>query len=362
MGNPNDSIVASYEVIDNNFFDVEIDSTIFAAGQYVTLYPMVRFRHPGEEWQIIPPTELNLTVGRDDKGRFFMRSNQKDYDMQLADIGITKGTGRLDDRSDLTIRVRNNESSDYIGVFDLIPVYLGHVNPREIGMVQPLAYGEMMKCGGYIPANGEGDVTFSFVPEYGGITVFVAYVGSQYIGELAFEMNNDKLTDYTPYLENKSYLTCEGDQWYWNVELADRIGAKMSHWVPSDNLHLRVLYYCNGQKVNAVKKDVSLRKYLAALPDNIGTGQYTFTYRMPVDVSKPGEYCFESYLADNVNNELFTCCGNTYSFTVEGPTGIEDVETENGAGAVYDLQGRPLSGKPARRGLYIQGKKKIYIK
>ena len=38
---------------------------MFAAGQYVILYPMLRFRHPGEEWQVIPPLEQSLTVGRD---------------------------------------------------------------------------------------------------------------------------------------------------------------------------------------------------------------------------------------------------------------------------------------------------------
>ena len=95
---------------------------------------MVRFRHPNEEWQVIPPVEQNLTVGRDNDGHFFMHSNQKGYDMQLTDIAITKGTGRLDERSDITIRVRNNEASDYINELYLVPYYLGHITPEEYGV------------------------------------------------------------------------------------------------------------------------------------------------------------------------------------------------------------------------------------
>ena len=115
--------------------------------------------------------------------------------------------------------------------------------------------------------------------------------------------------------------------------------------------------------MNSVKEDASLKEYLAALPDNIGTGSYTFTYKMPVDVSKPGKYYFDSYIAEVVNYELISyCCDNSYSFTVDDLTGIKEVKSENGAGTVFDLQGRPLSGTPTRRGIYIQGNKKIFIR
>lgn len=86
-----------YNVSPNRGFVVTIDSTMFTAGQAINLYPMLRFRHPGEEWQIIPPTEQSVTVGRDNEGHFFIRSNQKTFDMRLTGIGITKGTGTLYD-------------------------------------------------------------------------------------------------------------------------------------------------------------------------------------------------------------------------------------------------------------------------
>ena len=357
------SAVVPYNENPANFFAVEIDSTMFTAGEYGTLYPMLRFRHPGEEWQIIPPMEQNLTVGRDNEGRFFIYSNQKDYDMQLTDIGIAKGTGRLDERSDLTIHVRNNEASDYVSQMYLVPLFLGHITPEEYGIAPVLAEGRMMECGAYIPAHGEGDVTFSFVPEYGGTVVILAYTESKIIGELPLEITNDTLTNYDAYLENKSYLSKEGDQWYWNVELADRIGVKMSHWVPSDNLYLCVSHNLNEEEVKSVKDNTGLKEYLAALPDRIGTGSYTFTYQMPVEVGQPGDYFFDSYLAEIVNDELLSsCCSNDYRFTIDDPNGINEVNSESGAGAWYTLDGRPFEGKPTKKGLYIHNRNKVIVK
>ena len=357
------STVVPYHVEPANRFVVKIDSTMFAAGQAINLYPMVRFRHPGEQWQIIPPMEQSVTVGRDYEGHFFIRPNQKTYNMQLTSIGITKGTGRLDERSDLTIRVRNYGPSDYIRELYLRPVYLGHITPEEYGTAPVLAQGQMLTCGAYIPANGEADVTFSFVPEYGGIVAFCVYTDNQIIGELPFRLDNDTLTNYDNYIENNSYLSRDGDQWYYNVVFTDRIGVRMPHWVPSDSLYLRVRHLINDEEVTSVKDNTGLKEYLAALPDSIGTGNYTFTYQMPVDVSKPGKYYFDSYIAEVVNYELISyCCDNRYSFTVDDLTGIKEIKRENGAGTVFDLQGRPLSGTPTRRGIYIQGNKKIFIR
>jgi len=367
MGDPNDSILLSYykDCINNwyNLYKVEVDSTVFAAGQQVTLYPMLKFRHPGEQWQVIPPTEQSLTAGRDENGRFFLYSNKEFLDMQLTDVSITKGTGRLDERSDLTIRVRNNESTDYTRELYLVPLYLGHITPEMYDTAPILAMGAMLECGAYIPANGEADVTFSFVPEYGGTVVFAVEDECNAIGELPLVLNNDTLADYNDYVENKSYLSHEGDQWYWNVELADRTGVKMPHWIPSPNLRLSVRHFLNDKQVKFDKVTDGLYEYLAALPDNIGTGDYTFTYQMPVEVDQPGDYYYDSYLAEVLNNDLVSyCCAKVHRFTIDDPTSIEDVKSEDAAGPVFDLQGRPLSGKPTQRGLYIQGNKKIFVR
>ena len=367
MADPIDSIVYSKMVFDCNYCLVGIDSTVFATGQTVTLYPMLRFRHPGEEWQLIPPVEYNLTVGCDEDGYFFMRSNHKKYDLQLTDVAITKGTGLLDERSDITIRVRNNESLDYVSKLYLVPCYFGHITPEEFGIIPALAEGTKMTCGAYIPAKGEADVTFSFVPEYGGTIVFRAYTDNRYIGELPLEFNNDTLINYDPYLENKSYLSRDGDQWYWNVELADRIGTKMPHWIPSDSLYLRVRYYIGDDKVKLIKENTGLKEYLTALPDSIGSGNYTFTYQMSVEVGQPGEYYFDSYLGEFVDEELVSyCCAEYYNFTIDDNTGIDNKQADSPADQSvkpwFDLQGRPLNIKRTRRGLYIQGNRKLFIR
>ena len=165
-------------------------------------------------------------------------------------------------------------------------------------------------------------------------------------------------------------MSRDGDQWYWNVELADRQGATMSHWIPSDNLSLDVRHYLNDEKVKFFRENTGLKEYLTALPDNIGTGNYTFTYQMPVEVGQPGEHYFDSYIGEFVNEERVSyCCANVYSFTVDDPntTGIrenDDLTIDDlqfDSDAWFDLQGRPLTAKPTRRGLYIQGNKKIFI-
>ena len=367
MGDPNDSIVYSYDEIHGyNLYLVQIDPSCFTPGQTVTLYPMLRFRHPGEEWQVIPPVEQNLTVGRDDEGKFFMRSNPKRYNLRALDIAITGGTGRLGERNDVTVRVRNNDASDYTQNLNLIPGYLGHVAPEELGKVPAIAYGSQMKCGAYIPANGEADVTFSFVPEYGGIVVFCVYDTHYGIGQIPLELNNDTLVNYNAYVENKSYLSRDGDQWYWNVELADRIGTKMAHWIPSDNLCLHIRQFISNEKVKKVSIETDLKDYLAALPDRIGNGDYTFTYQLPIDLSQPGDYYLDSYIAEMVNNELVSyCCANIYRFTIADPdiTGIaEIVNGESAEAEWHDLNGRRLTAKPAQRGIYICNGKKFVIK
>ena len=363
MGDPNDSLLISYNIYNYNWYKVEVDSTMFTAGQQVTLYPMLKFRHPGEQWQVIPPTELSLTAGRDENGRFFLYSNKGFFDIQPIGVSITKGTGRLDERSDLTIRVRNNESTDYTRELYLVPLYLGHITPEMYDAAPVLVTGAKLVCGAYIPANGEADVTFSFVPEYGGTVVFGVYGETNLIGELPLELNNDTLANYNDYVENKSYLTHEGDQWYWNVELADRIGVKMSHWIPSDNLYLCVRHAIDNEVVKFDRVFTGIKEYLAALPENIGKGDYTFTYRMPIEVSQPGSYYFDSYIAEGANQKLISyCCNTYYRITIADPTGIQSPTAEDINGKWFDLQGRPLSGKPTQRGFYIQGDKKLFVR
>ena len=118
------------------------------------------------------------------------------------------------------------------------------------------------------------------------------------------------------------------------------------------------IFTCDGSY------ETDLKEYLAALPDNIGSGEYTFTYQLPIDLSQPGDYCLDSYIAYVVNGErLGTSCVQIQSFTIDALTGIDETENaESAKGKWYDLNGRRLQSKPTKSGLYIHNGKKEIIR
>ena len=140
----------------------------------------------------------------------------------------------------------------------------------------------------------------------------------------------------------------------------------MSHWIPSDNLCLHVRQYISDKAVKSVSIETELKEYLAALPDSIGNGNYTFTYQMPIDLSQPGNYYLDSYIAEMVNNErVGYSCVIINEFTITNPdiTGIAEIVTGESAEAEWhDLNGRRLTAKPAAKGLYIVNGRKVVVK
>lgn len=152
MGDLNDSIVYNA-----NYMLVEIDSTAFLPGDSLRLYPMLRFRHAdAPEWQIIPPDDYCLYAGRTADGMFFIHiKNVEGSRLQCMGGAITKGTGAANQRSDVTVIVRNPDEKDFIGELCLVPYY----GEEE---------GKTMVCGACLRARQEGDVTFSFKPLHSG--------------------------------------------------------------------------------------------------------------------------------------------------------------------------------------------------
>ena len=152
IGDPNDSIV-----YDGNYMLVEIDSTAFEPGDSLRLYPMLRFRHADNpEWVMIPPDDYCVDAGRADDGTFFIHpvSNSGIY-LECMGGAITKGTGARGKRSDVTVTIRNHDEKDFVGELCLVPDY---------GEQQ----GDTMRCGAYLRAGQEGEVTFSFKPRHSG--------------------------------------------------------------------------------------------------------------------------------------------------------------------------------------------------
>ena len=173
MGDLNDSIIYS-----NNYMLVEVDSMAFQPGDSLRLYPMLRFRHgDNTQWQMIPPDEYSLVAGRTDEGAFYLHILFNECEgLECIGGAITKGTGVVGERSDVTVTVRNHNPKDYVGELYLVPYY---GNDEE---------GDTMLCGAYLRAEKESGVTFSFVPRHEGLVTLMLRSPSGYpLGSFTLE-------------------------------------------------------------------------------------------------------------------------------------------------------------------------------
>ena len=361
MGDPNDSIIFS-----NNLMALVIDSTVFQPGDSVTLYPLLRFRNEGAQWQVIQPLESHVVTGRTDQGNFFITIHGGKQILECSDGFISKGTGRLDERSDLTVVLKNNSDGDYRRKLYIIPMYYGHIDPADITDETPNTRGDIIMCGAYLRAGQEGEVTFSFVPKQGGYTEFLVLLPNGHIFDtFSLELNNDTLADYDQYVENRSYFARKDNQWVYHVELCDRAGAEILPWIPADSLRLTIRFKINNNEVKFIKLFDEIKEYLKELPQKGGNGDYKFTYDVPIELSEDGEYYIDSYLFLKTgydDDDYIVSCIHSYSFRYSNPTGVTPTVIDQADEPYYDLLGRPIEGIPSRKGLYIKGKKKVYIR
>lgn len=173
MGDLNDSIIYS-----SNYMLVEVDSMAFQPGDSLRLYPMLRFRHgDNTQWQMIPPEEYSLVAGRTEEGAFYLHILFNECEgLECIGGAITKGTGVVGERSDVTVTVRNHNQKDYVGELYLVPYY----NNEEEG--------DTMLCGAYLRAEKESGVTFSFVPRHEGLVSLILKSPSGYpLGSFTLE-------------------------------------------------------------------------------------------------------------------------------------------------------------------------------
>lgn len=359
----NDSILFAYTTHDYNVFYVIIDSTAYQAGQSVKLFPMVRFREAGQSWQLIPTDSTYVQTGRDDGGKFFCTVHHKKQDIECTGGAITAGTGRLNERNDVTVYLNNNDSTDFMRQVYLRPYYYGHIGSQNPDTLPVIAKGDEMACYAYIPAQGQGEVTFSFVPQYGGTVVFRFMESGTTIGSFTLELNNDTLVNYSKYIENNSWLSKEGNEWFYNIELCDLPGVNIPYWIPSDSIGLKINQFINGKVVTKITLKDEIHEYLKALPLKGGKGNYKFTYRIPVKIKGFGEYKMQTYLADwNNNSHTETNCLLKYIFQYTDITNVIPVTDVRADESCYDLLGRPVEGIPERKGVYIKGNRKVLIR
>lgn len=357
IGDPRDSIL----YVGINDFVVEIDTTLFQPGDSLVLYPMFRLRKPADEWRVVPPLDNHLVAGRTSSGLFYIRLYGMES-LECIDGSITKGTGRLGERSDVTVIVRNQNDMDYINSIYLTPLYYGHINKDTLSSSTPFKTGEKMSSGAYIRANDTGQVTFSFVPRQGGLVRFLLSDDAYYSGTFDLELDNDTLVNYESYLENNSWVSHVGDEWFYNIEFRDKPGVNMPYWIPSDSICLKGRFFRNHVRLETFFVRDEIREYLKDLPLKGGKGNYLFNWQVPINISSDGLYYVDSYLGNLVDGLLLE--DNTdhiYEFNVNYTDVLNPPATATDE-PYYDLLGRPIDGISERKGFYIKGNRTVFIK
>lgn len=356
MGDSQDTINA------DNKFNLVVDSTIFQPGDSLTLYPMVRFCKDDAQWQVLRPLESHLVAGRTENGSFFVSVHGKNM-IECLDSYISKGTGRLDELCNVTIIVRNNSNWDYTGFCAIFPYYYGYIKPEKINEETPCAEGQFIYFSPYLKAGQETELKFPFYPASGGYTKFISKDShNSNIFSFSLELTNDTLADYDDYVENRSYLSRQGDKYYYNVELCDVPGMTMARWIPSDSIGLKVRFTIDDNVIDSVFIRDEIREYLDSLPNKIGGGNYTFSLQVPIEFERDGEYAITSCIGEWIDNNITTVsCTHSVYYDFRNPTIVMPSVINKAEEPCYDLLGRPVEGLPDRKGLYIKGKKKFVV-
>ena len=350
IGDPNDNIV--HGIFDDyNEKMVEIDSTAIQPGETLRLHPMLRFRNvPEAEWQLIPPDNIYIDAGRREDGTFFITNEP--YPLEYVSATITAGKGRLGGKNDVTVTIRNNGLTDYIG-----DILLSAEDNKSIN-------------GAYLRAGQESEVTFLFTPTHVGQVSFDLYTGNEeYFDSFTMEFDNDTIYNYDPYLVNNSYVIREGNHYVYHVELCDRPGVTVPNGVPSDKIYLDCrIVSLDNVIYNSINIEDEIREYLRALPENAGSGNYKFTTEVALDLEQDQEYYVVSSLIEWLNEGNTDYIYGAYQYVVSpvaiDPTGV--ISMEDGRSMMedvwYDLQGRKLEGQPTQAGVYIYKGKKGFVK
>lgn len=351
-GDPNDSIVYP-----GNLIDIEIDSTSFLPGQSLKLYPMIKFRLPDEQWQVIPPKFKYIEAGRSNQGRFFITP----HSLEMKVGTITGGTGRLGQPNDLTITFRNPSDVDFSDYIQIRPQYYGHIDQSSLTDDTPYTKGDQITARIYVKAGQEFQATLSFTPVKGGLTEFACYSSyRQYLGSFYLNLDNDTLTDYRNYLDNNSRVVQEDGQWIYELEICDKAGIPMDYpWMPASGIYIEVAQKYLGEK--AQYSSIPVQDYLKALPDHCGSGDYKFTYRLPLNLDREGDFAVFSYLMywiDESQNKYILTHFKTDTIHADAPAGISLIKTAPQPDRYYDLQGRALPSIPTEPGIYLRRGKK----
>ena len=351
-----------------NYCYVKVDSSAFQPGEWMALYPMVRFRNlPDADWQMLASEEYRLMAGRTDDGQFCLFWEVPE--LEIAKLEITKGLGRIGLDSDLTLTVRNKCDRESTIPLYLVPYYYGKVSPADVTDDTPCSEGDAMEVGAFLRANQETEITFNFKPLAGGtIGLLLALPDGTLLADCFIEVS-DTIGCYEDYLVNQSTYELLPGQIVYHVCLADNPEATVPRGVPSD----RIYFYARIADVNdEIKQLIRLkeetRDYLKALPEEAGDGSYTLTADLTLDVPHSGYYYVWSYLVEMLkenpsNDDIIFSVAHYEKFYVDvDETGIVSVTPVDKGGSRYvGLNGISTNTRPARKGIYIHRGRKVIV-
>ena len=362
MGNPADSIVFDYAYTPHI---VKVDSTAFQPGEWMALYPMVRFRNiPGCDWQMLASEEFRVIAGRATGGQFYLIKER--HDLEITKAEFTKGGGRMGMRNDLTLTLRNKSARESTMPLFLIPLYFGKANPADITPETPCSEGEPMEVGAYLRAGQDTEVTFCFKPMRSGTVGLVLVLpDGTWLGETAIEVS-DTIGSYDDYLVNQSTYELLPGQIAYHVSIADNTEANIPQGVPSDSIYL---YVGIGDDNWEFTQEARLRQeavdYLKALPEKAGSGDYKLTTELTLDVPRSGYYTVLSYFVEPLkenatDDDVIYCVPHIDRFYFDLETGIASVAREDNDNSPYvGLNGVVTNSRPQRKGIYIHKGRKV---
>ena len=362
MGNAADSIVKND---DYNFKYVKVDSTAFQPGEWMVLYPMVRFRNiPGCDWQMLASEEYRVIAGRTTGGQFYLIKEMPNLEITKAEF--TKGPGRMGMRNDLTLTLRNKSERESTMPLYLVPRYFGKVKPADITQETPRSEGDPMKAGAYLRAGQDTEVTFCFKPMRSGtVGLLLAWPDGTPLAEWAIEVS-DTIGSYDDYLVNQSTYELLPGQIAYHVSIADNPEAIVPQGVPADNIYL---YVCiaddNWEFTQIARLNQEAVSYLTALPEKAGDGNYKLTTELTLDVPRSGYYtvvsCFVDKLKENATaDDIIYSVAQEERFYFDLETGIVSVSREDDDNGPYvGLNGVVTNSRPQRKGIYIHKGRKV---
>ncbi|SHL23243.1 C10 family peptidase [Xylanibacter ruminicola] len=362
MGNPADSIVYNWS---SNALLVKVDSTVFQPGEWMVLYPMVRFRNiPGCDWQMLASEEYRVIAGRTTGGQFYLVKEKPNLEITKAEF--TKGPGRMGMGNDLTLTIRNKSERESTMPLYLVPSYFGKVNPADLTPETPRSKGDPMKAGAYLRAGQDTEVTFCFKPMASGtVGLLLSWPDGTPLAEWAIEVS-DTIGSYDDYLVNQSTYELLPGQIAYHVSIADNPEAIVPQGVPANNIYL---YVCiaddNWEFTQIARLRQEAADYLRALPEKAGSGNYKLTTDLTLDVPRSGYYNVMSYFVNELKenpsaDDIIYSVAQEERFYFDLETGIVSVSREDDDNGPYvGLNGVVTNSRPQRKGIYIHKGRKV---